>query len=88
MKKDGIQLIFSIFLLLFIPLVSQSSDMIIKLKVNKIGSVQVLNSTFVSKPDQIRVNFELKGTNANTVIIDNLEDEIELIWFEKFTNCN
>ena len=88
MKKDGIQLIFSILLLLFIPSVSQNTDMIIKLKVNKIGSVQILNSTYVSKPDQIRVNFELKDTNANTVIIDNIEDEIELIWSEKLTNCN
>ena len=89
MKKDGIQLIFSIFLLLlFIPSVSQSTDMIIKLKVNKIGSVQLLNSSIVPNPDQIRVNFELKGTNANTITIDNIEDEIELIWESKLNNCN
>ena len=88
MKKDGIQLIFAILLLLFIPSASQSTDMIIKIKVNKIGSVQLLNSSIVPNPDQIRVNFELKGTNANTITIDNIEDEIELIWESKLNNCN
>ena len=88
MKKDGIQLIFAILLLLFIPSVSQSTDMIIKLKVNKIGSVQLLNSSIVPNPDQIRVNFELKGTNVNTITIDNIEDVIELIWESKLNNCN
>ena len=88
MKKDGIQLIFAILLLLFIPSASQSTDMIIKLKVNKIGSVQLLNSSIVPNPDQIRVNFELKGTNANTITIDNIEDVIELIWESKLNNCN
>ena len=88
MKKNGIQLIFAILLLLFIPSASQSTDMIIKIKVNKIGSVQLLNSSIVPNPDQIRVNFELKGTNANTITINNIEDEIELIWESKLNNCN
>ena len=88
MQKNGIALIFSILLLLFIPLVSQNISSIIKLKVNKLGSVQLLNSSYVSNPDEIRIGTEVKGTSVNTITVDNIEDEIELVWTNKLTNCN
>ena len=88
MQKNGIALIFSILLLLFIPLVSQDTSSIVKLKVNKLGSVQLLNSSYVSNPDEIRIGTEVKGTSVNTITVDNIEDEIELVWTNKLTNCN
>ena len=88
MQKDGIKLIFFILSLLFIPSASQSTSSIVKLKVNKLGSVQLLNSSNVPNPDQIRIGTEVKGTNVNTITIENIEDEIELIWESNLTNCN
>ena len=88
MQKYEIKLIFSILSLLFILLVSQVNSNKVKLKVNKIGSIRILNTTYVPKPDEIRIRDEIKAENGNTIIIDNMDDKIELIWKNKLTNCN
>ena len=88
MQKYEITLIFSILSLLFILLVSQVNSNKVKLKVNKIGSIRILNTTYVPKPDEIRIRDEIKAENGNTIIIDNMDDKIELIWKNKLTNCN
>ena len=88
MQKDGINLNVFILILLFIPLVSQDTSLIVKLKVNKIGSVQLLNSSYVPNPDQILIGDEVKGTSTNTITVGNTEDEIQLIWTNKLTDCN
>ena len=88
MQKDGIKLNVFILILLFIPLVSQDTSLIVKLKVNKIGSVQLLNSSYVPNPDQILIGDEVKGTSTNTITVGNTEDEIQLIWTNKLTDCN
>ena len=88
MQKYEITLIFSNLLLLFILLVSKVNSNRVKLKVNKIGSVQLLNTTYVPKPDEFRIRDEIKEGNGNTIIIDNIDDEIELIWNNKLTMCD
>ena len=88
MQKYEITLIFSNLSLLFILLVSKVNSNRVKLKVNKIGSVQLLNTTYVPKPDEFRIKDEIKEENGNTIIIDNIDDEIELIWNNKLTMCD
>ena len=88
MQKYEITLIFSNLSLLFILLVSKVNSNRVKLKVNKIGSVQLLNTTYVQKPNEFRIRDEIKAENGNTIIIDNMDDKIELIWKNKLTNCN
>ena len=88
MKKYEITLIFSFLLLLFIQSVSQVNSNSVKLKVNKLGSIQLLNNTNVPNPDEIRIRNEIKAEYANTITIDNIEDEIELVWLNKTTDCN
>ena len=88
MQKYEITLIFSNLSLLFILLVSKVNSNRVKLKVNKIGSIRILNTTYVPKPDEIRIRDEIKAENGNTIIIDNMDDKIELIWKNKLTNCN
>lgn len=88
MQKYEKTLIFSILFLLFIQLVSQVNSNSVKLKINKVGSIRLLNSTFVQNPDEIRIGNEIKAENTNTITIDNIEDEIELVWTNKSTYCN
>ena len=88
MQKYEITLIFSNLSLLFILLVSKVNSNRVKLKVNKIGSVQLLNTTYIQKPDEFRIRDEIKAGNGNTIIIDNIDDEIELIWNNKLTMCD
>ena len=88
MQKYEITLIFSNLSLLFILLVSKVNSNRVKLKVNKIGSIQLLNTTYVQKPEEFRIRDEIKAENGNTIIIDNIDDEIELIWNNKLTMCD
>ena len=69
-------------------MVSQVNSNSVKLKINKVGSIRLLNSTFVQNPDEIRIGNEIKAENTNTITIDNIEDEIELVWTNKSTYCN
>ena len=55
---------------------------------NKLGSILLLNSSYVPNPDVIRICNETKAENTNTITIDNIEDEIELVWLNKTTDCN
>ena len=89
-KKETLIKYFFIFLL-YVPSISQGTtqaEIIIKLKTNTQGSVQIINNTNVSNPDEIRINTEIIGSNVNTITIDNFENEIHLIWKNKLTTCN
>ena len=55
---------------------------------NRQGSVQIINNTKISNPDEIRIDTEIIGSNVNTITIDNIENEIQLIWKNKLTTCN
>ena len=88
MQKYEKTLIFSILLLLFIQFVSQVNSNSVKLKLNKLGSIRLLNSSYVPNPDVIRICNETKAENTNTITIDNIEDEIELVWTDKLNDCN
>ena len=87
MKVIKIKNRFQIFFLIFIPIISQESKIIIKLKVNQEGPLQILNNINITLPDEIYIDNEIKGKNVNNINIDNIESEIKLVWFNKFNTC-
>ena len=68
-----------------IELLTQS---IIKLKVNKEGPLEVICNINVTNPDEIRIGDEIKGKNVDTINVDDIESEIELIWNHKLTTTS
>ena len=102
MKYDKMVIILYILLFLFIPLISPETNSItvlteskellpqskIKLKVNKEGSLKIINNTYVPNPNEIRIGAEIKRTNIDTITVDDIENEIELIWNDKLTTTN
>ena len=61
------------------------SQSIIKIKVNQKGSLKIINNTNIPNPNEIRIGAEIKGTNIDTITVDDIESEIELIWNNKLT---
>ena len=57
----------------------------ITLKVNKIGTVLLVNKYFWVA--EIYVNGQFIDGDTNYIYINNIEDEITLVWYEKFESC-
>ena len=85
MKNGKILIIFTI-LFYFNKSISDEIHTI-KLKVNKVDSVKIINNPLL-KPSKIYVNGQLKNVIEDTIIIDNIEDTIKLEWSNKLTDCN
>ena len=87
MKVIEIKFVFHILLLILFPIISQEKQIIIKLKVNQEGPLQLLNNIKVPIPDEIYINDKIKGISLNNITVDNIENEIKLVWFNKFNTC-
>ena len=86
-KSNKIQLFFFLFIS-YIPFNSPENQ-IVKLKVNQIGSLKLVNSNvnYLSNPDEILVNDEFIEGDSDTINIENIEDYIKLVWHNKLSNC-
>ena len=86
MQKGEIPIIFIILHLLFDRVFPEYLHSI-KLKVNKIGPVKIINNPSL-KPSKIYINNEYIDSNKDTITIGNIDDEIKLEWSVKLTDCS
>ena len=82
---NKIHLFFFLFIS-FIPL-NFSENQIIKLKVNKIGLLKLVNGDYVSRPDYIFLNEVFIDGDNDSINIENIEDDIKLVWSDKLSTC-
>ena len=86
MQKGEISFIFIILHLFFTRAFSEYLHSI-KLKVNKRGSVKIINNPSL-KPSKIYINNEYIDSNKDTITVGNIDDEIKLEWSVKLTDCS
>ena len=86
LHKRNKTIIFFILFFIYIPLISKESQ-IVKIKVNKIDNVKIINIDNIPYPHTIYVNNQLSDSNIETITIENIEDEIKLEWESKLTSC-